>query len=109
MQGLTIQWRRDTTARWEEINPVLRMGEPGLDVDTGYFALGDGRTRWKDLPKFLPDASLQDFIRELIHQMPTGEVTQQDLEDHINAEEPHPVYDSMPSLSSYYQSRKGQP
>lgn len=38
---------------WEENNPLLENGEPGIvsDVDEGeWFKIGDGKTRWNKLP-----------------------------------------------------------
>lgn len=42
--------RNDTSARWKEVNPVLAMGEIGIETDgaKGY-KIGDGVTRWNDL------------------------------------------------------------
>ena len=45
-----IQLRRDTTVNWESINPVLAVGEPGLDTDVDLLKYGDGTTPWNDLP-----------------------------------------------------------
>lgn len=47
-----FQWRRDTAERWEEVNPILRQGEPGVELDTGLMKIGDGSTPWHDLPYF---------------------------------------------------------
>lgn len=44
-----IQFRRDTRARWAEINPVLMEGEVGLEIDTQNIKMGDGVTPWNDL------------------------------------------------------------
>lgn len=44
-----IQFRRDTKARWAEINPVLMEGEVGLEVDTQNIKMGDGTHAWNDL------------------------------------------------------------
>lgn len=44
-----IQFRRDTRARWAEINPVLMEGEVGLEVDTQNIKMGDGTHAWNDL------------------------------------------------------------
>ena len=43
--------RHDTAARWEQFNPILAQGEIGIITDgaKGY-KIGDGVTRWKDLP-----------------------------------------------------------
>lgn len=44
-----IQLRRDTTANWENINPVLADGEPGYDINTNEVRVGDGSTEWTGL------------------------------------------------------------
>jgi len=46
----TIQLRRDTAANWTISNPVLAVGEPGVETDTGYVKYGDGATPWTSLP-----------------------------------------------------------
>lgn len=45
-----IELRRDTAATWTAINPVLGLGEPGIETDTGRRKLGDGVTPWTALP-----------------------------------------------------------
>jgi len=47
-----IKLRRDTSTRWENINPILSLGEPGLETDTGKIKYGDGITTWNLLPYF---------------------------------------------------------
>lgn len=44
-----IQFRRDTAARWKEINPILLEGELGLESDTLNAKIGDGVHTWKEL------------------------------------------------------------
>lgn len=44
-----ILFRRDTAINWANNNPVLSEGEPGYEVDTGLFKLGDGIKAWNDL------------------------------------------------------------
>lgn len=43
--------RNDIAARWQSINPILATGEIGIEIDgaKGY-KIGDGKTRWNDLP-----------------------------------------------------------
>jgi hypothetical protein len=45
-----IQLRRDSTYNWNNINPILADGEPGLDYDTNKIKIGDGSSYWSDLP-----------------------------------------------------------
>lgn len=45
----TIRIRRGTTAYWEFGDPVLRPGEPGVDVNLHKWKVGDGVTPWSEL------------------------------------------------------------
>ena len=40
------QLKRGTSQRWNEVNPILRQGEPGFEYDTGRLKIGDGFTPW---------------------------------------------------------------
>lgn len=44
-----IQLRRDLQSNWIAINPVLAIGEPGVEYDTGRIKIGDGVTVWSNL------------------------------------------------------------
>lgn len=44
-----IQFKRATSARWEELDPVLAEGEPGYDITEGRIKIGDGIHHWKEL------------------------------------------------------------
>jgi hypothetical protein len=44
--------RRDTTVNWEENNPVLLAGEPGYETDSYKIKIGDGQSKWLDLPYY---------------------------------------------------------
>lgn len=41
--------RRDTAANWTSANPVLKLGEPGLETNTRLVKYGDGSTAWNSL------------------------------------------------------------
>lgn len=41
-----IKLRRDTAANWEANNPILALGEPGLDTTNNQVKYGDGETTW---------------------------------------------------------------
>lgn len=82
----TVKLRRDTANRWYRLNPVLEDGEPGYEKDTGKMKIGNGSSPWRDL----------EYVE--------GEAPE--LTDHINAAEPHPVYDDGPSLTLLYENAK---
>ena len=42
--------RNDTAASWLEHNPILLPGEFGIEWDTGLFKIGNGSSKYKDLP-----------------------------------------------------------
>lgn len=44
-----IQVRRDTSANWTTVNPILAEGEQGYDMDVGMFKIGDGVSDWNTL------------------------------------------------------------
>lgn len=85
-----IQLRRGRASQWADANPVLHSGEPGYEIDTNKTKIGDGITHWNDLP----------------YQGSELPPDQSDLLAHINAAEPHPVYDDGPSLALIYQNAK---
>jgi hypothetical protein len=46
----TFRFKRGTAARWAEVNPILDAGEPGFVYDENRLKIGDGVTRWNNLP-----------------------------------------------------------
>lgn len=88
----TIRLRRDSAARWAQANPVLVDGEPGYERDTGKLKVGDGFHHWLDLEYYVPRGGETE--------VPTN------LEDHIYAELPHPVYDDGASFAILYENAK---
>ncbi len=50
--AIRIQLRRDISTVWSSVNPILLLGEYGLETDTGKQKLGDGVKTWLLLPYF---------------------------------------------------------
>lgn len=50
MATIRFQLRRGTAAEWGTANPVLAIGEPGVETDTGKLKVGDGTRPWATLP-----------------------------------------------------------
>lgn len=52
--NVVMSQRRDISANWEAVNPILASGEIGVEgtptVDMDRMKIGDGVTAWKDLP-----------------------------------------------------------
>lgn len=44
-----VQLRRDLAGSWIVANPILGLGELGIETDTGYIKIGDGSSHWIDL------------------------------------------------------------
>ena len=49
MANTQIKIRRDTSANWTAVNPILGSGEPALETDTLLFKFGDGVTPYRSL------------------------------------------------------------
>lgn len=62
-----IRIRRDTSANWEQYNPVLSLGEQGYVTDTGQLKIGDGTTAWNSLPFYRGffSANLQEKLENI--------------------------------------------
>ena len=92
--NLTYKFKSGTRARWIEVNPVLGPSEPGHETDTGKMKLGNGISRWLELPY-------------VVGELPAGgPVSMQDLNEHIEDVTPHPAYDSGPNLNLLYENAK---
>jgi len=87
----TIQFKRDSSSRFYNLNPQLKQGEPAYETDTGRVKVGDGSSLWRDLEYFGGEGGGGD---------PDA------LLEHINSLLPHPVYDDGPSLTLIYENAK---
>jgi hypothetical protein len=47
--NVSIRLRRDTAANWTGTNPVLALGEAGVETNTRLMKVGDGATAWASL------------------------------------------------------------
>ena len=45
-----IKLRRASAAEWIKENPILHSGEPGVELDTFKFKIGNGVLSWNELP-----------------------------------------------------------
>jgi len=62
--------RRDTAANWTAENPVLGLGEPGLETDTRLVKYGDGATAWAGLDYAAVDAAARLATPRTINGVP---------------------------------------
>lgn len=53
-----IRIRRGTSAEWASANPLLLVGELGLDTTARRLKAGDGVALWNDLPYLTDDNAL---------------------------------------------------
>lgn len=72
-----IQFRRDISANWASVNPVLSQGEIGLNLTTGQYKIGDGSTAWNSLPYGSLSGAVGglDFTTTTDPSAPTGAIT----------------------------------
>lgn len=59
--AVKIQLRRDTAANWTSKNPILALGEPGVETDTNKLKFGNGTTLWNDLEYFAGGESIENI------------------------------------------------
>lgn len=52
-----IRLKRDTALNWTTNNPVLALGEPGLELDTFKMKVGNGVANWVSLPYYQTSVS----------------------------------------------------
>jgi len=62
-----IKLRRDTAANWTANNPILALGEAGIETDNNNIKYGDGITPWNDLdyPAAIKAREQGGFITEI--------------------------------------------
>ena len=60
-----IQLRRDTASNWQTVNPALRQGEVGIELDTSgnRMKVGDGFTNWNSLD-YIEEGGLEELRAE---------------------------------------------
>ena len=63
----TIQFKRATSSKWAQLNPILAKGEPGYETDTGKLKIGDGTSTWQSL-KYLITEELDPTVPEWAKQ-----------------------------------------
>lgn len=76
-----MRQRRDTRENWASINPVLLSGELGIVTDDpNLYKVGDGTSRWNDLPFRGFDGTLVHDLGESIN----AAMSQKGVTDIIN-------------------------
>lgn len=58
MPFIQFQLRRGTSAQWYTTNPSLASAEFGFETDTKLLKIGDGNTRWAQLPYYGPSGPM---------------------------------------------------
>lgn len=69
-----FRFQRGSANRWTELNPTLGSGEPGVEVDTGLFKIGDGNTPWVDLEYYLTEPYVTGLIEVMLAEEPSDPI-----------------------------------
>lgn len=105
-----FQHRHGTTTEWAVSTRILLEGEIGFDTTSGHFRMGNGRDVWVNLPDYTPTQEMiwiiQQSVDDAFANSGGGAEARQALDDHINSDSPHPVYDDGPSLKLLYLNAK---
>lgn len=67
-----IRFRKGPSNLWAARNPVLGLGEPGYESDTGKMKIGDGVHAWLAIPYFINESDLQALIEAIAVEGPPG-------------------------------------
>jgi hypothetical protein len=66
VKTFVFQWRRGTAAQWLLDDRVLRAGEPGFVSDTNQFKIGNGVSKWTELPYFVDHTAIAAMIADAV-------------------------------------------
>ena len=91
----TLKFKRGAAATWVRLNPVLGSGEPGFETDTGKLKIGDGVSRWIDLP-YQNETANDDFVTHKELQEALVEIN---LDNYASQEELNTLYNSIVPLT----------
>jgi hypothetical protein len=61
-----FRFQRGSANRWEELNPTLGAGEPGVELDTGLFKIGNGSSPWDELEYFLTEPYVLGLVEVIL-------------------------------------------
>lgn len=105
---VTFLPRRGTQADWATKNPRLREGEMGFEQGTNRYKIGDGVRNWLDLPYFTNEAVIKQYVDAEVASLAAtvSGVSQQDLIDHVNSPNPHPIFEDGADLTLLYENAK---
>lgn len=106
--GAIIRLRRNSSAEWADLNPILLAGQQGYEEDTRKLRIGDGLTNFLDLDYYLPASEFQVLIEQALNDAGAGDggAAQAALTAHIASLTPHPAYDDGPSFLLLYENAK---
>jgi hypothetical protein len=78
-----IKLRKGLASEWATVNPILALGEMGIETDTKKFKFGDGLSQWSSL----------DYSTRNIQELEDSyEPKNTNIQDHINStDNPHQV------------------
>ena len=93
-----ILFRRDTSANWTTVNPVLLAGEIGIETDTYKFKIGNG-SRWNQQPFYAFKVGAPNGVAQLGS---TGKVLIDQVPDYqsVNAEVAQKVNEKFNSVTT---------
>jgi hypothetical protein len=64
MSNVLIQFKRGSESGWMDTDkgndPILAQGEPGYHKETKGLKIGDGKTKWSELPYISSPSNIQD-------------------------------------------------
>lgn len=65
--------RKGPGSEWDNVDPVLAVGEAGFDTTTKKLKIGDGAKKWTELKAYLPEDLLAEVIQDAVASMLDGD------------------------------------
>lgn len=70
--AVSVQHRRGSASEWGMKDTILRAGEIGVEIESGWFKVGDGATHWNNLPYHIDADGVVALILDVITDNPSG-------------------------------------
>lgn len=103
-----ILFRRDTSANWTSVNPVLLAGEIGIETDTYKFKIGNG-SRWNQQPFYAFKVGSPNGVAQLgstgkipISQVPDYESVNAEVQTLVDAKFSSQSTSNLPEGTNLY-------
>lgn len=95
-----------TSAQWSNANPVLMSGEMGVESDTQKYKIGDGVTKWSNLP-YVSGVTVDEVLNATSLNPVANKTVYAALQEKVTAEEIADTYAKKSDVSALLSTKLG--